>query len=124
MKSDAGLRRSNVLMCVTSAIDCHNRTSLTVSPPSSVQRIAITKSGSGAGLCHAAPRNVQFTMDGWEFPRIELLGVTSAAGYARQVQALRQGFHDLGYDEGQNLVIEYRWADGRSLLLRADRVIE
>jgi len=46
-------------------------------------------------------------------PRIGLLGVTSAAGYARQVGAMRQGFRDLGYVEGQNLVIEYRWADGR-----------
>lgn len=46
-------------------------------------------------------------------PRIGLVGVTSAAGYARQVGAMRQGFRDLGYVEGQNLVIEYRWADGR-----------
>jgi putative ABC transport system substrate-binding protein len=46
-------------------------------------------------------------------PRIGLLGVTSAAGYARQVQAMRQGFRDLGYVEGQNIVIDYRWADGR-----------
>ena len=46
-------------------------------------------------------------------PRIGLLGVTSAAGYARQFEALRQGFRDLGYVDGQNLVIEARWADGR-----------
>ena len=46
-------------------------------------------------------------------PRVGVLGVTSAAGYARQVEAMRQGFRDLGYVEGQNLVIEYRWADGR-----------
>jgi len=46
-------------------------------------------------------------------PRVGLLGVTSAAGYARQLEALRRGFRDLGYVEGQNIVIEYRWADGR-----------
>ena len=46
-------------------------------------------------------------------PRVGVLGVTSAAGYARQVEAMRQGFRDLGYVEGQNLVIEYRWAEGR-----------
>jgi len=46
-------------------------------------------------------------------PRVGLLGVTSAVGYARQIEAMRQGFRDLGYVEGQNLVIEYRWADGR-----------
>jgi putative ABC transport system substrate-binding protein len=44
---------------------------------------------------------------------VGLLGVTSAAGYARQMEALRQGFRALGYVEGQNLVIEARWADGR-----------
>ncbi len=36
-------------------------------------------------------------------PRVGLLGVTSAAGYARQLEALRQGFRALGYVEGQNL---------------------
>jgi putative ABC transport system substrate-binding protein len=46
-------------------------------------------------------------------PRVGLLGVTSAAGYARQVEALRQGFRDLGYVEGQNIAVEYRWAEGR-----------
>jgi len=45
--------------------------------------------------------------------RVGLLGVTSAEGYARQVAALRQGFRDLGYVEGRNLVIEYRWAESR-----------
>jgi putative ABC transport system substrate-binding protein len=46
-------------------------------------------------------------------PRVGVLGVTSAAGYARQVEAMRQGFHDLGYVEGQNIVLEYRWAEGQ-----------
>jgi putative ABC transport system substrate-binding protein len=46
-------------------------------------------------------------------PRVGVLGVTSASGYARQVEAMRQGFRDLGYVEGQNIVIEYRWAEGR-----------
>jgi aspartate aminotransferase-like enzyme len=32
--------------------------------------------------------------------RVGVLGVTSAAGYARQVEAMRQGFRDLGYVEG------------------------
>ena len=46
-------------------------------------------------------------------PRVGFLGVTSATGYARQVAAMRQGFHDVGYIEGQSILIEYRWADGR-----------
>ncbi len=43
--------------------------------------------------------------------RIGLLGVASASDVAGLV-ALRQGLRDLGYDEGKNLVIEYRWAEG------------
>ena len=46
-------------------------------------------------------------------PRVGFLGVATAAGYARQVEAMRQGFRDLGYIEGQTLIIEYRWAEGR-----------
>jgi putative ABC transport system substrate-binding protein len=46
-------------------------------------------------------------------PRVGLLGVTAAAGYARQIEAMRQGFRELGYVEGQNIMIEYRWAEGR-----------
>jgi len=36
-----------------------------------------------------------------------------------QVLAFRQGLRDLGYIEGQNLVIEYRWAEGREERLPA-----
>ena len=44
--------------------------------------------------------------------RIGFLGALTAAGYARQLEALRQGLRDLGYVEGKNVVIEYRWAEG------------
>ena len=47
-------------------------------------------------------------------PRIGLLGATSASAYASFIEAFRQGLRDLGYMEGKNITIEYRWAEGRS----------
>jgi ABC-type uncharacterized transport system substrate-binding protein len=45
--------------------------------------------------------------------RIGFLGSASAPGSAKSVDALRSGLRDLGYVEGKNIVIEFRWADGR-----------
>src|SRR5262245_59276639 len=45
--------------------------------------------------------------------RIGFLGVTSRAEYRRQVDALQTGLRQLGYEEGNNIVFEYRWAEGR-----------
>ena len=45
--------------------------------------------------------------------RIGVLGVATPEGYARQIRALRQELRDLGYVEGRNLVLEFRWAEGR-----------
>src|SRR5215510_8268567 len=44
--------------------------------------------------------------------RIGFLGVFSYAEYRRQVDALRTGLSQLGYEEGKNIVIHYRWAEG------------
>jgi ABC-type uncharacterized transport system substrate-binding protein len=44
---------------------------------------------------------------------IGFLGATSASAWASQVAALRAGLRDLGYMEGLNLVIEFRWAEGK-----------
>jgi putative tryptophan/tyrosine transport system substrate-binding protein len=45
--------------------------------------------------------------------RIGFLGVFSYAEYRRQVDGLRTGLRQLGYEEGKNIVIHYRWAEGR-----------
>ena len=45
--------------------------------------------------------------------KLGFLGQTSAPDLARQTAALRQGLRDRGYEEGRNLVIEYRWAEGK-----------
>jgi putative ABC transport system substrate-binding protein len=60
-----------------------------------------------------------FTLCSWaeaqqpkKVPRIGYLTVASRTGSAHLTEALLQGLRELGYVEGQNIVIEYRWADG------------
>ena len=45
-------------------------------------------------------------------PVIGFLNGTSAQGYGHFVSSFRQGLTETGYVEGQNLTIEYRWAEG------------
>jgi len=44
---------------------------------------------------------------------IGFLGTGTATGMASWVQALRAGLRGLGYVEGKNIAIEFRWADGK-----------
>jgi putative ABC transport system substrate-binding protein len=49
-------------------------------------------------------------------PAMPVLGYFNAAtadGYSESLHALRQGFKESGYVEGENLAIEYRWADNQ-----------
>ena len=48
-----------------------------------------------------------------EIYRIGFLGNSTAALEANLVGPFREGLRDLGYVEGRNLVIEYRWAEGK-----------
>jgi putative ABC transport system substrate-binding protein len=45
--------------------------------------------------------------------RIGFLGGTQYTDYVRFIDALRAGLQRIGYDEGKNIVTEYRWAEGR-----------
>jgi putative ABC transport system substrate-binding protein len=45
--------------------------------------------------------------------RIGFLGLSSPSDYAPYLNAFLVGLRELGYEEGRNIVIEYRWADGR-----------
>src|SRR5215831_12048446 len=45
-------------------------------------------------------------------PVIGVMSPLSVATAARNLAALRNGLRDLGYSEGRNIKIEYRFADG------------
>ena len=47
-----------------------------------------------------------------KFHRIGILAPDTAALFSNNADALRQGLRELGYVEGQNLGIEYRYAEG------------
>jgi putative ABC transport system substrate-binding protein len=57
----------------------------------------------------AAPRGGE-AQQGGKVWRIGFLGVASVPSL---LEEFRQGLRDLGYTEGQNLMIEYRFADGK-----------
>ena len=65
----------------------------------------------GAGAL-AAPY-ASFAQQQGKVRRIGFLGAISASGYASQMEGFRSGLRDFGYVEGKNLVVEYRWAEGK-----------
>ena len=46
-------------------------------------------------------------------PRVGFLGNSTAALEANLVGPFREGLRSLGYEEGRNIAIEYRWAEGK-----------
>jgi putative ABC transport system substrate-binding protein len=45
-------------------------------------------------------------------PVIGFLHAADATGFDREMAGFRQGLHETGYDEGRNVAIEFRWAEG------------
>jgi len=68
-----------------------------------------------AGTLLAAPLGSLAQQPTARIARIGFLGQTSASLSASviRVEALRTGLRDLGYVEGKNLTIEFRWAEGK-----------
>jgi ABC-type uncharacterized transport system substrate-binding protein len=64
----------------------------------------------GAAATTIWPRVSQAQSSGKVF-RIGFLGLPSADSLPKRTEAFRTGLRDLGYQEGRDVVIEYRWAD-------------
>ncbi len=47
-------------------------------------------------------------------PVIGLLSTTSPDTYADRLRAFRQGLKETGYVEGENVAVEYRWAENQT----------
>ncbi|MBR0939368.1 ABC transporter substrate-binding protein [Bradyrhizobium jicamae] len=78
------------------------------------RRDAVTLFGSAAALLPLAAR-AQQSIKVW---RIGYLGFGPASSWTSEVEALRSGLRDLGYVEGKNIAIEFRWAE------RADQTFD
>ncbi len=66
----------------------------------------------GAGAL-AAPLACFAQQQPAKFARIGFLGNSTAALEANLIGPFREGLRDLGYVEGRNILIEYRWAEGK-----------
>jgi putative ABC transport system substrate-binding protein len=77
------------------------------------RREFITLIGGAAGWPLAA-RAEQATM-----PVVGYLHSASSEPHALMMAAFREGLKQAGYVEGQNVVLEFRWAEGRSERLPA-----
>src|SRR5438445_9032620 len=81
-------------------------------PKSAIQNlkfVGIVALGVTFAMCGAVAQAQQPQ----KVPRIGILVGGSASSDSARIEALRQGLRELGYVEGKNIVIEYRYAEGK-----------
>ena len=62
----------------------------------------------------AAPFSTAAAQPREKVPRVGSLWPNTRSPHQRTLDAFQQGLRDLGWVEGKNIVVEYRWAEGRS----------
>jgi putative ABC transport system substrate-binding protein len=68
--------------------------------------IGLLGAAAAAGTCPMRAQQLASTM-----ARIGFLGAATAAGSESAIDALRSGLRELGYVEGRNISVEFRWAE-------------
>ena len=71
------------------------------------------------GMGVAWPLPLQAQQSAGKVPVIGFMGANTASAQTKSTEAFVNRLHELGWFEGRNLAIEYRWAEGRS-----DRSVE
>jgi putative ABC transport system substrate-binding protein len=68
----------------------------------------------GVLLAASATTQKQATLarDRPKMPRLGYLGTNIGPASLPPIEAFREGLRQLGYIEGQNIIVEYRWAQG------------
>jgi putative tryptophan/tyrosine transport system substrate-binding protein len=77
--------------------------------PGMKRRDFVALFGSAAVAWPLAARAQQPT----KIARIGFVGASAADSVPERAEAFRAGLRELGYQEGRDIVIEFRWADGR-----------
>jgi putative ABC transport system substrate-binding protein len=76
----------------------------------STRREFLTLLAGGAAVTKPLATRAQ---QGGKVPRVGFLGNSTAALEANLIGPFRDGLREHGYEEGRNIIIEFRWAEGK-----------